>query len=1139
MTTALIGRAHPIAVLRTEIGRASDSHGGLVLVTGEAGIGKTSLVTEAAREARRHDALVLSGTCWDSDSAPGYWPWVQILRALRRAVGGEWDAVEAAAGGRLGALLGEDPGLRTLAPADAQEPTDAFPLYDAVTTALVTAAQRRPLVVVLDDLHWADPATVRLLAFAAQHTWYERILLIGAYRDAEVEAPEHPLRPLLLPLASRASATLRLTGLDRDGVAALIALFAGGEPEDKLVDEVHRSSGGNPFFIEQTVRNWLGDGPDLPAPPGSTLAGSGPGIGSGIGTGAAVGIGGPPGATVTPGSIAPGVREAVRRRLAPLPEQVVDLLRTASVIGPEFHRPALATATGIPVPHADRLLARAVAAQLIVAHGGGTFTFAHDLVRETLYEELDERQRQVRHAAVVRLADDCTGVREGIVLTELSRHAYLAGEQIPAEQRISLLVAAGGDASGRLATEEAVGHYRRALEIASGDPGPYALICLNLATELRQGGDPARSWRMLERAADHARLAGDTALIARVAITLHQYDSGAAGPLGASRLTLTLLREAYAALVPAPEARTETAAGGPAPVSPSSEEMAHELALRLTDTARRTGDDDLFSFALWARHDGIWGLGTAKERLSLTDEMEVVAQRTRNREMELHASSMRWVSLLELGDPRYYDQHREFAALVERMGMRRFELARAMDNSLVAAFTGRFDEAFRSLAEFGAIECHNLSYSYVATYIRWSMLILRGRFDEARAEVGRMTATDHPFPQLVIGVTAAESGDAPLALRMHDELAALPMPLPRQYTALWMRLSAQAAAVSGDPTRLEAARTALAPWSGQWIVAFYGCDLGGPVDLWLGLVEAARGDREAAVATLTSAWRDADRMRAGPWSVRARSALLGVLGQDAPDGLAAQLRRDAQELGLTHLLPPPDGDRGGDGGSGASGPAGVSPETTGGEFSGSTARSAAPGAPAASPASPAPPTSPGARFRRDGAVWELVFAGRSAHVPDAKGLLDLRTLLAHTGRDVPAVRLLSPDGGAAVIAARGLGADPVLDDRAKSRYRARLEQLDEEIDRATDRGDEVRAAEFARERKALLDELRTAAGLGGRTRRLGDEAERARKTVTARIRDTLRRLDRLHPELAAHLRESLTTGLHCSYRPATPVSWQL
>lgn len=1071
MTTALIGRDHPAAVLRAEIRRAADSHGGLALVTGEPGIGKTSLVTEAAEEARRRGALVLSGTCWDSDSAPGYWPWVQIVRSLRRADGDAWDAVEKAAGGCLAALLGEDPMARKSSPAETH---DAFPLYDAVTTALVTAAERRPLVVVLDDLHWADPATLKLLAFAAQHTWYERILLIGAYRDAEVEAPDHPLRPLLSPLASRAAVTLRLTGLDRDGVGALITLFTGVEPEGRVVDEVHRSSGGNPFFIEQTVRNWSGD---MPASPGSP---TGPG-------------------PVTSGTVAPGVREAVRRRIAPLPDAVTELLKSAAVIGPEFHRQVLASATGVPVPHADRLLARAVAARLVVAHPGGHFTFAHDLVRETLYEELDQPARQARHAALARLADTSPALhdgvavpalREGLALTELARHAYLADQLIPAARRIELLRAAGADASGRLAIDEAVGHYRRALEVSVDDPRASTMTCLDLAIELRQSGDLAQSWKLFDQAVAHARLTDDTDLLARVAVAIHRYDFGSSATFATGRQAGALLRELYDAVVGRPP--------GAESVVPSSDEMAGALAVRLTAAARRSADDDLLAFALWSRHDTIWGLGTARERLALTDEMELVARRIGNREMELLASSMRWVSLLELGDPRYHDQFRDFNALVERLELRRFEIFRTIDRALVASFTGRFDDAMRGAEEVDVLKNDHVVFRYVTVHVRWAMLILQGRFEEAYAAVDLLTELGHSFPQLALGVTAAETGDAALALRIDDELTLLDESLPRLFAPLRMRLRAQAAALSGDPARLAVSRAELARYPGQWIVAFYGCDLGGPVDLWLGLVEAAAGNREEAIAYLTKAWHSADRMRARPWSVRARAELLKVLGDEAPAELSEGVRREARELRLRHLLPGP-----------------------------------------AEPSAGAAAAGRGPAFRREGAVWALHFAGRSIHVPDAKGLRDLHTLLTHAGREIPAVRLLAPDGGDTVVAARSLGGDPVLDDEAKARYRDRLDLLDDEIDRAAARGDAPRAAEFTRERDALLGELRKAAGLGGRTRRLGDEAERARKTVTARIRDTLRRLDRLHPELATHLRASLTTGTHCAYHPVPPVPWTL
>jgi tetratricopeptide (TPR) repeat protein len=171
-------------------------------------------------------------------------------------------------------------------------------------------------------------------------------------------------------------------------------------------------------------------------------------------------------------------------------------------------------------------------------------------------------------------------------------------------------------------------------------------------------------------------------------------------------------------------------------------------------------------------------------------------------------------------------------------------------------------------------------------------------------------------------------------------------------------------------------------------------------------------------------------------------------------------------------------------------------------------------------------------FRLDGGVWTLRYAGRQALLPDAKGMHDLATLLAAPGRPVHALQLL----GRPVPAA---AAEPVLDQRAKAAYRARLAELDAEIDEARSWQDPHRAAKARAEREALVAELSAAAGLGGRARRLGDEVERARKTVTARIRDALRRIDAVHPELAAHLRDAVRTGTSCSYQPPEPARWRL
>ncbi|MER6697934.1 AAA family ATPase [Streptomyces fimicarius] len=1152
MTPALFGRDHPVGVLRSEIARATDSHGGLVLVTGEAGIGKSTLVTDAAHEARRRGALVVGGSCWDSDTTPGYWPWVQVLRGLRRsATAAEWAAAQEASDGRLAVLLGDPakvvtggsdgPGPSTLPapgaaaggpdsgaaqggepgtatgtspPGDAPpghgspgggfpgggapEGPEAFGLFDAVTTALVTVSQSRPLVVVLDDLHSSDPASLRLLEFAAQHAWFERLLLIGTYRDVEVEAPGHPLQQLILPLVSRAAATLTLTGLGRDEVGALMTVTTGREPAPQLVDEVHRRTGGNPFFVEQTARLWHSGAPVSTIPP--------------------------------------GVREAVRQRLALLPEPVVSLLTSAALLGREFRRQVLAVVHGAPVPHVERLLESAVVARVVVPRPSGQYAFAHDLLRETLYASLDEAGAREAHAAAVRALDAHGGIGDAVGPGELARHAHLAGGALERDRRIDLLLAAARDASGRLAEEEAAGHYRRALAVASGEDPDLrraALIGLDLAGQLRHAGEGAEAQRLLDGAVARTRELDDPELLARVAITLYR-DGSMGGGHDAS--TRDLLLGAHRGLT-----------GKEGQENLSDDRLAQELAIHIMALARGGSDDEALAFSLWARHDSVWGLGSAVERIELTDEMTVIGRRTRHQDMELHATSMRWVALLELGDPAFIDQFRTFVRLAEQTELPRFALGIAVDTSLIASLQGRFAEAATSLQD-EALDPENndhAAFGFMGHHLRWALHLLRGHFAEAEEVLGRLPDSGYPYPGLLESVTAVEQGDATPALRLIAEQTDRDGPYPRAFMPLWLRLLAQTAAVTGDRRLIARAEDELTPYTGQWIVSLYGCDIGGPVDLWLGLLAAARDDQDAAVAALTEAAASADRLGARPWAVRARLGLARALlarsgaegggakgsgdaGSGAEGGgdagrarrLLGEVIREAGELDLSHL-----------------------------EAEASALRTAPPTAPrtvavavpdaSADPGTDASAAPGAAEFRRNGPVWQLRWDGVTVHVPDAKGLRDLHSLLGLPGADVPAVRLLAPEGGELVVAAGQLGGDPVLDEEAKRRYKERLARLDAEIDRAAARDDTRQVETYDRERQALLDELRTAAGLGGRTRRLGDQTERARKTVTARIRDTLRKLETLHPALAAHLKASVTTGTTCAYRPEHSPDWRL
>ncbi|GAA1847271.1 AAA family ATPase [Asanoa iriomotensis] len=1189
----VIGREHPAAVLRAEIDRVTESHGGLVLVTGEAGIGKTTLVTGAVDEARARGVTVIGGRCWDSESAPGYWPWVQALRALRRHVDpDQWAAIQEAGGGALAVLLGKT----------TEADDEAFTLYDEVTAALVAASQQAPVMVVFDDLHWADAASLRLLEFAAQHTWFERLLLIGTYRDVEVESTAHPLRPLLSGLQAKAT-TVTLTGLEPAEVGTLIERVAGRGAGADVVAEVHRRTGGNPFFVEQTARLWRVDG------------------------------------SLT--AIPPGVRDTVRRRLELLPSALVELLTAASVLGHEFHRQLLAAVVAAPVPQVDRLLDQAIAARLVVGRGGGRFAFGHDLVRETLYDALSDPARRTRHAAVVLAVDETSGLRGRLFPADLARHAYAAGDAVPASLAVDHLVTAARDAAGRLAPEEAHNHFRRALERAADDPARRVMLHLDLAMQLFHGITREDAWAQIWAAAEVARSLDDPGALARVALVAERHR----GPRSTRGPQIeAVLREAHAGY---------GAADSDADLP--RERLVADLIARTEMAARADQNDEALAFSLWSRHDSIWGLGSARERAALMSEMEIVARRSRDWQTAAFAASLRWVALLEMGDPAYYEQLQALHAMTEQIDVAMARMMSNIDRSIIATLRGEFTEAAtlqRDLSVF--MDGSQDENAYMGQHLQWALLMLRGRFADAARLLEVREAAHAPYYPLVTALTAVAQGDPGPGLRLLAEVDHRDGAYKRWLEPLYLRLVAELAVLTRDPDLCAQTRAAFAPHRAEWLVALYGCDVSGPVELWLARVEAAEERWESAEEGFTRAYQAADALGARPWSVLARLDLAATLlarGKPAA-GLLSEVEREATALDMPHVAedaralatrPTPAASRGAGGvfslpsvdqvADGSDRPAGGSdrpadgsdrpaddfdlpaahrgangqadPPTTSRRPTSAHGVRSGVGSSAADLSQPADQrtvgngqgaedpsgdrrvgpdglsradaraghrddpveldrggladsnpggardgsgsatssagraAAPASEFRREGDVWRLAFAGRVVHLPDAKGLRDLHELLTHPGEDIAAVVLLDPAAGPELLAARRMGSDPILDEEAKSRYKRRLSELDEAIDLAADRGDNAKLALFDRERRALIEELRAAAGLGGRTRNLGDEAERARKTVTARIRDTLRKIDERHPDLALHLRDAVSTGSTCRYAPSTPTTWRL
>ncbi len=479
-------------------------------------------------------------------------------------------------------------------------------------------------------------------------------------------------------------------------MGALIARTAGRDPEPDLVAEVHRRTGGNPFFVEQTARLWGADG-DLTA-------------------------------------IAPGVRDVVRRRLSQLPEAVRraagDRGRARSGIpspgaGGRF--------AGAPVAEVDRLLDRAVVARLVTARGGGQFAFAHDLVRETLYDGLDEAERRRRHAAVIRAVD-----RRGAGRAPPSRPNWPATRTSPAPSSsrrsvVDRLLTAARDASARLATDEAIVHYRRALEVVD-DPARRARITL----ELGRGAAPRR--RSCDRVAALRRRGGTGARARR---------SGSACPGGAERLpprrqrraarartSDDLVREAHKRLV-----------GATAAIDRDRLVLGSDRGTEAS--ARRGRNDDALTFSLWTRHDTMWGPGTAGETRGAhgRDWGRSRGARTTGT-AELFAASLRWVALVEQGDPRYYDQFQTFVALAERTAAPRWRMGairRPPASSPPSA--GSFARPSDKLAETDEFGDHGHSeFAFMGQHLRWALLMLQGRFAEAEDLLRPMETRDHPSP---------------------------------------------------------------------------------------------------------------------------------------------------------------------------------------------------------------------------------------------------------------------------------------------------------------------------------------------------------------------------------------------------------
>lgn len=457
LDTPLVGRDDVLKRLASVWEDVRTGRRRIVLIAGEPGIGKTAVAATWSRAAYEAGAVVTAGRC-APEAVLAYQPFVEILRHLL----GDPAIVALVSG--LGAQAAElarlVPDLAPVLPrrqeVQAEPGTERYLLYEAVALTLHRIASRTPLVVVLDDLHWADATSIGLLDHLVRHPDQGPLLLLGTYRETDLSRT-HPLAASLADLRrERKFERIHLSGLAIEAVAKLVGNRTGSEVPAAVSQAIWEETEGNPFFVEEVVEHLIETGaigPGVPWPSRDQVHSL---------------------------EIPEGIREVVGRRLSRLSDETNRILAVASVIGREFNVDLLhGLQAGDPDSVIDQI-DEAIAARILVEAPTvfGRYAFSHALVRQTLYEELNPTRRARLHRQV---ADELEA--RGGSPAELALHFTAAHEP---RRALTASIAAGEAAESILALAEAARHYRQALDLWEEVNDPEGLTGVDLPALLHR-----------------------------------------------------------------------------------------------------------------------------------------------------------------------------------------------------------------------------------------------------------------------------------------------------------------------------------------------------------------------------------------------------------------------------------------------------------------------------------------------------------------------------------------------------------------------------------------------------------------------------------------------------------------------------
>lgn len=783
----LVGRSAERAELLAALDRARSGRAGAVLLSGDAGVGKSRLVAELSEAAG--DAHVVVGRCLDvGDASLPYLPFTEALAALRAPVPDvldRWPALR-----RLAPWLEAEPDPATDRPPDRE--LGRLQLFDGMLSALAAAGAAHPLLLVVEDLHWADRSTRELLAFLLPRLDGQRLLIVGTYRSDDLHR-RHPLRPVLAELARLPAVTrLDLGPLDPDRTRELVRALAGDAVAADDVARIAARSEGNAFFAEELV---------AAGRPG--CAGS--------------------------GGVPDGLAELLLARTEQLSAPARAVLRVASVAERTVRHELLAAASGLDVDELETALREAVVHRVLVPDGEDAYAFRHALLREAVHDDLLPGERSRLHARFADLLAERPD--EPGTAADLARHAF-AAHDLP--RALAASVRAASEAARRGGPAEMLLHLERALGIWPAVEGAETVagasetrLTREAAWAASASGAPERGAALGRRAVELADAIGDRhdRADARIRYALRLLDSGAS-----MEETVGVTGEAVALLdgePPNPDLAWAHAVAGRAALRFDLVEpgRAHaEQALRVARAALAAGAPDetvrrdlvaaqadaLITSAFFAQLDG----GTDRAR-ALLAEAVTLAGASGDPMVELRTMWNRGVSFLE--DGLLEAAQHEFAAGERRaaehgISWGGYGLDHKVGHLRVAFQRGEWDVAGRIAASVGPAVSAGVAGLVAAAGLLVS--VARGDLDEAESRIRALGAEQpmHDQTVLLLGQAGAECalwrGDpATAAARVAAALRGLRLEVPYHLGELVLSalgIAAQADRAAAEPA--EAAR---------------------------------------------------------------------------------------------------------------------------------------------------------------------------------------------------------------------------------------------------------------------------------------------------------------------------------------------